>query len=62
MGGQRSISSSPVGSPAAIKKMLAFAKLHGIEPQIESFKFDQVNAAIEHLRAGKAKYRIVLSR
>jgi uncharacterized zinc-type alcohol dehydrogenase-like protein len=62
MGAQRSISSSPVGSPATIKKMLEFAKLHNIEPQIESFAFDQINAAIDHLRKGKANYRVVLKR
>jgi uncharacterized zinc-type alcohol dehydrogenase-like protein len=64
MGAQRSISSSPVGSPATIKKMLEFAKLHNIEPQIESFAFDQINAAIDHLRKGKGKanYRVVLKR
>ena len=60
--GQRSISSSQVGSPATIKKMLEFAKIHNIEPQTETFPFEQVNAAISHLKSGKAKYRVVLKR
>lgn len=60
IGGQKSVSGSPVGSPATIKKMLDFAALHGIEPVTEYFKFDQVNEAIERLREGKAHYRIVL--
>jgi len=59
--GQRSISGSPVGSPATIAKMLKFASLHNIKPIIEKFSFDDINAAIARLRSGKAHYRIVLS-
>ena len=59
--GQRSVSGSPVGSPATIEQMLEFAKLHDIEPQVELFDMSEVNAAIEHLKSGKARYRIVLS-
>lgn len=60
--GQRSISGSPVGSPATIETMLQFAALHEIEPVTEYFSFDQVNEALEHLRQGKAHYRVVLKR
>ncbi len=60
--GQRSVSGSPVGSPATIATMLDFAARHGVKPVIETFRFDQVNEAIEHLRSGRARYRIVLSR
>lgn len=62
IGGQRSISGSPVGSPANIARMLEFAARHEIRPVIETFPFDQVNAAIARLRSGQARYRIVLSR
>ena len=62
IGGQRSVSGSPVGSPATIKTMLDFAARHHIEPVIQTFAFDQVNEAMAHLRAGKAHYRIVLTR
>lgn len=41
--------------------MLEFAALHQIEPVTEHFKFEEVNAAIEHLERGDAPYRIVLS-
>ena len=61
IGGQRSISGSPVGSPAVIKTMLDFAAHHNIEPITEYFRFDQVNEAIQRLRDGKAHYRIVLT-
>lgn len=60
MMGQRSISGSPVGSPATIEAMLEFAKLHDIKPQVEVFPMSQVNEALEHLESGKARYRIVL--
>jgi len=59
--GQRSISGSPVGSPASIVKMFDFANLHQIQPQIELFPMDKINEAFEHLESGKARYRIVLS-
>jgi uncharacterized zinc-type alcohol dehydrogenase-like protein len=60
--GQRSVSSSPVGSPATIAKMLDFALRHDIRPIIEAFPFEQVNEAFDRLKSGKARYRIVLSR
>lgn len=60
--GQRSVSASPVGSPATISKMLDFAKLHNIKTQIETYPMDQVNEAMKRLESGKARYRIVLER
>jgi len=60
--GQRAVSSSPVGSPATIAKMLDFAVRHDIRPVIETFPFEQVNEAFDRLKSGKARYRIVLSR
>ena len=57
---QVSISGSPVGSPGTIRKMLEFAVRHEIRPVIEKFHFDQVNEALDHLKSGKAHYRIVL--
>ena len=62
MSGQRSVSASPVGSPATIAKMLDFAQLHRIRPVIEKFIFEDVNDALARLRSGKAHYRLVLCR
>ena len=59
--GQYSVSSSPVGSPATIERMLAFAARHQVKPVTEQFPFDQVNKAMARLEAGNARYRIVLS-
>jgi len=57
---QRSVSGSPVGSPATIKQMLDFAKQHEIQPIVEFYDFKDVNAALERLASGKARYRVVL--
>ncbi len=58
--GQRTISGSPVGSPATMKTMMEFSALHQIQPQVEVFPMSEINSAIEHLQSGKARYRIVL--
>ena len=58
--GQKQVSGSPTGSPTMIASMLEFAARHQIEPQVQPFALSDVNAAIEHLRDGKARYRIVL--
>lgn len=60
--GQRSVSGSPVGSPATIGTMLDFSARHQIAPITEHFAMTEVNDAIEHLKEGKARYRIVLDR
>ncbi len=60
--GQRSISGSPVGSPATISTMLDFAARHKINPIVEKFRFDQVNEALARLKSGDTRYRIVLSK
>ena len=56
----KSISASPLGSPATNRKMLEFCARHGIEAITEHYPMSQVNEALEHLKAGKARYRIVL--
>lgn len=58
---QRNVSGSPTGSPVAIATMLDFAARHRVAPQIESYPMSRVNEALAHLRAGKARYRIVLN-
>lgn len=58
--GQRSLSGSPTGSPTDLAVMLDFAARHGIRPQTEHYPIAQVNDALEHLKAGKARYRVVL--
>jgi len=59
--GQKSISGSPIGSPSAIDRMLEFCARHSVAPIVETFPMSKVNDALEHLRAGKARYRVVLT-
>jgi uncharacterized zinc-type alcohol dehydrogenase-like protein len=58
--GQKTVAGSPIGSPTAIDRMLAFSARHSVAPVVETFPMSKVNDALEHLRAGKARYRIVL--
>ena len=60
VGGQKSLSGTPLGSPATIRKMLDFCARHGIAPQIEVMKMSEIDAAFDRLREGKPRYRIVL--
>jgi len=58
--GQKSVSGSPLGSPATIVRMLDFCGRHGIAAVTEMFPMSRVNEALKHLESGKARYRIVL--
>lgn len=58
--GQKAISGSPTGSRSNIDTMLRFAAHHAVTPKVEHFPMSRVNEAMDHLRAGKASYRIVL--
>lgn len=58
--GQKSLGGSPLGSPTTVNRMLDFASRHGVEPITEYFAFEEVNTALDKLRHGKPRYRIVL--
>lgn len=60
IGGQKSVSGSPTGSPAVAASMLDFCARHAIAPQIELFPMSRINDALTHLREGKARYRVVV--
>jgi uncharacterized zinc-type alcohol dehydrogenase-like protein len=57
---QRSVSGTPSGPPHVVNQMLDFCARHHIAPVTEEFPMSQANEAVEHLEAGKARYRIVL--
>jgi uncharacterized zinc-type alcohol dehydrogenase-like protein len=61
IGGEKAVSGSPLGSPATILDMLAFCARHRIAPTVEHFPFSRIDDALEHLRAGRARYRVVLA-
>lgn len=60
IGAEREVSGSPTGSPVNIATMFQFAARHQIAPQVEHFPLSRVNEALERLRAGKVRYRVVL--
>ncbi len=57
---ERSVSGGACGSPSDTAAMLDFAARKGIRPVVETFPMAEVNKALDHLRAGKARYRVVL--
>jgi alcohol/geraniol dehydrogenase (NADP+) len=57
---QRSVGGSPSGAPATVSAMLDFCARHGIAAVTEEFPMSQANQALDHLAAGKARYRVVL--
>lgn len=58
--GEKSVGGSPLGSIALTRKMLEFCVRHNIYPTVEEFDMKDVNEAIAHLEAGKARFRLVL--
>jgi len=58
--GQKSISGSPLGSPATTQLMLDFCARHKIAPVTESFRMSEASKALHHLHEGKARYRLIL--
>ncbi|MHA3061856.1 NADPH-dependent aldehyde reductase Ahr [Acinetobacter sp. ANC 4636] len=58
--GAKSITGSPTGSPAALRRLLNFAARKNIAPQIELFPMSQINDAIARLHSGQVRYRVVL--
>lgn len=58
--GQKAVSGSPTGSPLATDEMLEFSARHNVAPITEMYPMSKANDAIERLRSGKARYRIVL--
>lgn len=58
--GQRGVTGSPSGAPSTVATMLDFCARHNIAAITEEFPMSKANEALEHLEAGKARYRIVL--
>jgi uncharacterized zinc-type alcohol dehydrogenase-like protein len=58
--GNRSVVGSQIGSRIRIREMLEMAAKHGIEAETELMPMSEVNKAVQHVRDGKARYRVVL--
>lgn len=57
---QKIVSGTATGSPVVVRKMLEFCARHGIETTTEMFPMSKINEAFDHLKSGKARFRIVL--
>lgn len=61
VGGQRSIVGSMTGTPHDSERALAFSVLVDARPQVEVLPLERANAALEGLRSGVVRFRMVLS-
>jgi uncharacterized zinc-type alcohol dehydrogenase-like protein len=59
-GSQRSVVGSNTGSIRGMQIMLDFALRHKIYPMIEIVEMDKINEALDKLRKGHVRYRLVL--
>jgi uncharacterized zinc-type alcohol dehydrogenase-like protein len=58
---QRVVCGSDIGSPGAIREMLAFAAEHGIGAEVETAPMADVNQAVQRVRENRVRYRMVLT-
>ncbi|MFH5069589.1 alcohol dehydrogenase catalytic domain-containing protein [Enterobacter cloacae complex sp. 2024EL-00215] len=61
IGGERALTGSFVSTPAQTERALRFSQLFQILPVTEQMPFEQANEALNRLRQGLARYRIVLT-
>ena len=58
--GDRAVTGSSTGSPGQLRSLLKLAARADILPKVEFFPMSKINEALDHVRAGKANYRVVL--
>lgn len=58
--GRRRISGSPIGGIRETQEMLDFCAAHGITPDIEMIRMDEINDAFERLEKSDVRYRFVI--
>lgn len=58
--GERRIAGGVSGSPVENRLMLDFAARHGITAETETFPIARIDAALDRVRRGEARYRVVL--
>jgi alcohol/geraniol dehydrogenase (NADP+) len=61
IGGIRTVTGSPIGSPQKIREMLDVAARHDVKATTEAFPMAKANDAIEKVKKNKVRYRAVLS-
>ncbi|KAI9322512.1 chaperonin 10-like protein [Dichotomocladium elegans] len=57
---QISLVGSIIGSPREIEEMLEFAAQHNVKPWLNKYSMKDAPAAVQAMRDGKARYRIIL--
>ncbi|QDY44074.1 NADPH-dependent aldehyde reductase Ahr [Candidatus Pantoea soli] len=58
--GDRAVTGSSTGSPGQLRTLMKLASRADVAPQVEEFPMSKINDALDHVRAGKANYRVVL--
>jgi uncharacterized zinc-type alcohol dehydrogenase-like protein len=61
LGRQLTVTTSAIGGRPAVREALAFAARHGVAPRIQLRPLAEANAALEAVRKGQARYRVVLA-
>lgn len=62
IGGEKTMGGSAMAPPVILQRMLEFCGRHGIAPMTDKFDMKDANDGMDHLREGKARYRVVLTR
>jgi uncharacterized zinc-type alcohol dehydrogenase-like protein len=60
VGGQKIVAGSDTGPPDMVADMLEFCVRHDIKPMVETYPMADCNEALERLKSGQARYRVVL--
>lgn len=60
--GEKRVGGSALAPPVIMQRMLEFCGRHGIAPMTDTFPMASCNDGLQHLRDGKARYRVVLTR
>ncbi|MEQ3638596.1 MAG: zinc-binding dehydrogenase, partial [Alteromonas sp.] len=58
--GRRRVAGSLIGGIKETQEVLDFCAEHGIHPECQVIKAEQVNEAFDHLRAGDVAHRFVI--
>lgn len=61
VGAERSVMGSITGSPYENEKALSFSILSGVRPLIETVSLEQANEALQRIKSGAVKFRMVLT-
>jgi len=61
IGGVKTITGSPIGSPHRLREMFDVAARHGVKAKTERFAMSKANEAIAKVKKNKVRYRAVLA-